>query len=284
MKEPGMKEKAKRDAGLIALITDFGNKDYFVGVMKGVIKQINPAAEIIDISHEIDSYNLLSASFMLDQSYLFFPLGTLFLVVVDPGVGTERKLLLVEYGGRFFIGPNNGVLTPILEKEEKSVYILDNEDYFLIKGHSTFEGRDKMAPAAAYLSRGIEPREMASFLQPPLHSREIVLLPAYSPTLLANGIDARVVYIDKFGNVITNVNVDFLFNTLETSGFTKFKARLNENEIKTFYDTYGHAGVGLEPFMLTGSHQNLEIALNRQSAASMFNVEIGQKVFIEFYR
>lgn len=273
----------KQDRSLIALITDFGNKDYFIGVMKGVIKQINPGAEIIDIANDIPSYSLLPASFVVEQAYRFFPPLTIFLVVVDPGVGTQRKILLVEYDNRYFIGPDNGLLTPILSKEEKTVFVLENEKYFLIRGHSTFEARDKMAPAAAYLTRGIDPREMATPLPPHLHNRGYVLNPDYFPTLSANNIQGRIVYIDKFGNIVTNIYADFLFNALETSGLFQFKTMLNGKEIKALYDTYEQAGTGIEPFMLIGSHQNLEIALNRQSAASILNVEIGQKVFIEFY-
>ncbi len=273
----------KQGGGLIALITDFGNKDYFIGVMKGVIKQINPAAEIIDIANDIPSYNLLSASFVVEQSYRFFSPGSVFLVMVDPGVGTQRKILLVKYVGRYFICPDNGVLTPILQKEEKTVSVLDNENYFLIRGHSTFEARDKMAPVAAYLTRGVDPREIASLLPDHSHDRGYVLNPDYFPTLSANTIRARIVYIDKFGNIISNVSADFLFTALESSGLSKFKVELNGKEITAVYDTYGHAGTGTEPLILIGSHQNLEIALNRQSAASILKVEIGQEIVVQFY-
>jgi S-adenosylmethionine hydrolase len=274
--------KDKRQQGGLAplgpcgLITDFGTKDYFIGVMKGLIKKINPDAEVIDISNDIPSYSLLPASFTLEQAYRFFPAGAIFLVVVDPGVGTQRKILLVEYENRFFIAPDNGVLTPILQEKEKTVFVLDNKDYFLIDGFSTFEARDKMAPAAAYLSRGIDPRQMGSLLSEP----EYVLNPDYFPSRLENGIEARIVYIDKFGNIMTNVSEHFLFDALETSGFSKFKTLLNNREIKHFHKTYGQAGAG--PFLLIGSHQNLEIAINQGSAAPVLDAKIGQKVVIEF--
>ncbi|MDQ1355088.1 MAG: hypothetical protein QG657_5397, partial [Acidobacteriota bacterium] len=174
-------EQKKQGGSHIALITDFGNKDYFIGVMKGVIKQINPAADIIDVANDIPSYSLLPASFVVEQTYRFFPPGTIFLVVVDPGVGTQRKILLVEYEGRYFIGPDNGVLTPILHKDEKTVSVLDKEKYFLIHGHSTFEARDKMAPVAAYLTLGIDPREIANLLPPYLHVQGYILNPDYFP-------------------------------------------------------------------------------------------------------
>jgi S-adenosylmethionine hydrolase len=266
----------KKQKPICGLITDFGNKDYFIGVMKGLIKKINPDAEVIDISNDIPSYSLLPASFTIEQAYRFFPIATIFLVVVDPGVGTQRKILLVEYDDRFFIAPDNGVLTPILQEKEKTVFVLDNKNYFLIDGFSTFEARDKMAPAAAYLSRGIDPREMASLLP----GSEFVLNPDYFPSRLKNGIKARIVYIDKFGNIMTNVSEHFLFDALETSGFSKFKTVLNNKEIKHFHETYGQAGAG--PFMLIGSHQNLEIAVNQDSAASVLDAKIGREVIIEF--
>ena len=259
---------------ICGLITDFGNKDYFIGTLKGIIKKINPNAEVIDISNDIPSYNILPASFTIDKTYPFFPLETIFLVVVDPGVGTHRKILLVEYENRFFIAPDNGVLTPILQKKEKTVRAIDNKNYFLIDNHSTFEARDKMAPAAAFLSRGIDPIEMTSPVS------EFILNPDYFPTQSTDGIEARIVYIDKFGNLMTNVIETFLFDALEKSGLSTFKVELNGREIKAFYETYSRAGTG--PFMLIGSHQNLEIAIDQDSAASALDAQIGQKILIKF--
>ncbi len=264
----------KIEKRICGLITDFGNKDYFIGTLKGVIKKINPNVEVIDISNDIPSYNILPASFTIDKTYPFFPMETIFLVVVDPGVGTHRKILLVEYDNRFFIAPDNGVLTPILQKEEKTVGAIDNKNYFLIDNHSTFEARDKMAPAAAYLSRGIDPMEMTSPIS------EFILNPDYFPTQSTHCIEARIVYIDKFGNLMTNVIETFLFDALKKSGLSKFKVELNGREIKEFYETYGRAGTG--PFMLIGSHQNLEIAIDQDSAASALDAQIGQKILIKF--
>lgn len=262
---------------ICGLITDFGNKDYFIGVMKGVMKKITPGIEVIDISNDIPSYSLLPASFSIDQSYRYFPVFTVFLVVVDPGVGTERKILLVEHDKRYFIGPDNGVLTPILHKEQKLVGNVDNKKYFLIDGYSTFEARDKMAPAAAYLAGGIDPWEIAA------PTSEFIVNPDYLPTKSTNAIKARVVYIDKFGNVMTNVTKEFLFNTFKESGLSKFKLEFNGREIDKYYDTYANAGSESVPFMLIGSHQNLEVAMNMESAASFFDADIGQEIMIKFY-
>ncbi|MFC2155985.1 S-adenosyl-l-methionine hydroxide adenosyltransferase family protein [Acidobacteriota bacterium] len=256
------------------MITDFGTKDYFIGTLKGVMKKINPEIEIIDIANDIPSYNILTASFVVDKTYRFFPDFTIFLVVVDPGVGTNRRILLVQHENRIFIAPDNGTLTPILQQEETMVSVLNNETFFLIRGHSTFEARDKMAPAAAYLSAGIDPRTLSSPVTDP------VLNPGYFPTSSGEKITARVVYIDKFGNIMTNVTRDFLFAALRDSGHEAFKTEINGSEIAEYCETYARAGSG--PFMLIGSHENLEIAVNQDSAADLLNVRIGQEIGIIF--
>ena len=258
--------------GICGLITDFGNTDYFIGVMKGVMKKITPGIEVIDISNDIPSYSILPAAFTIDKSYRYFPTSAIFLVVVDPGVGTGRGILLVEHENRFFIGPDNGVLTPVLQKEPKTVGLLDNKKFFLIDGHSTFEARDKMAPAAAYLAGGVDPREMASY------TSEYMLIQDYFPTFSGGTIAARIVYIDKFGNIMTNVTGEFLFDTMKKQGYSGFKVVFDGKEINRYYDTYGFAGTEPGLFMLIGSHQNLEIAINMASAASVLNASIGQEI------
>lgn len=260
---------------ICGLITDFGVGDYFVGVMKGVMKGINPDIEIIDITHEIPSYDILPASFVIDKNRRFFPAGTIFLVVVDPGVGSERRLLLVQHDQHYFIVPDNGVLTPILKEKEARAAVLDNEKYFLISGHSTFEARDKMAPAAAYLSFGIDPGEMSS----PIGN--FILNAEYFPQKSGKSIIARVVYIDKFGNIITNVSEGFLSAALVESRSSHFKTVLPDREVLALHETYAQAK--REPFMLIGSHHNLEIAFNQGSAAALLHVRLGQQIKIQFY-
>ncbi|NIM13887.1 MAG: hypothetical protein GTO45_17725 [Candidatus Aminicenantes bacterium] len=266
---------------ICALITDFGSRDYFVGVMKGVIKKVAPSVEVIDICHDIPSYSLLPASFVIDKSYRYFPDYTIFLVVVDPGVGTERKILLVEHNNCFFIGPDNGVLTPILKKKEKKVAVIDKKKFFLIDGYSTFEARDKMAPVAAYLAAGLDPQELSSTTSQFIINRD------YFPSISRStgALNGRIVYIDKFGNIMTNVTRECLLDAQEASGRSRFKAVVGKNEITRYYETYGQAGkeCGSEPFMLMGSHQNLEIAVNQMSAALALEAVIDQKVDIEFY-
>ncbi|MCI0470102.1 MAG: SAM-dependent chlorinase/fluorinase [Candidatus Aminicenantes bacterium] len=269
------KAQNKRYDRIIGLITDFGNEDYYVGVLKGVIKKINPAVEIIDIANDIPSYEIPSASFIIDKTFRFFPGNTIFLVVVDPGGGTSRPLLLAQRAGQYFIAPDNGVLTPILQMPGTYISEFCNEDYFLLRGHSTFEARDKMAPAAAYLAAGVDPGKMTS----PVHSYKAA--PTYYPQSFGDIIEGRIAYIDKFGNIITNVTADFLFTALKESRKKNFKTIIKDKEITGFFKTYAESGC--EPFMLIGSHDNLEIAINRNSAASCFDAFISQPLTIEFF-
>ncbi len=269
----------EQERKLCGLITDFGTGDYFTGVLKGVIKTINPSMEVVDITNEIPSYSLSAASFALEQSYPFFPAGTIFLVVVDPGVGTRRRILLAESGGRYFVAPDNGVLTPVLQAEDCLVHAVEKREFFLIGGHSTFEARDKMAPVAAYLGTGVESHQMGPQINDPL------LLDHYTPSLETEGksITARIAYIDKFGNLMTNLAEDWLFSQLEASGMTRFKVIIKTEEIREFFTAYARAGKDSEPFMLIGSHGNLEIALDRASAAERLNAVPGTPLEIVFY-
>lgn len=244
-------------------------------MLKGVIKKINPEVEILDISNDIPSYNILSASFVIEKSFNYFPAGTIFLVVVDPGVGSERKILIVTYNNYYFIAPDNGVLTPVLDKKDKVVRIIVNKKYFLINGYSTFEARDKMAPVAAYISAGVDINEVTT------KTSEYVLNSDYFPKKSSGIIEGRIVYIDKFGNIITNITKNLLFDAQKESGFSKFMLEIDRREIKIFKSFYSDGSE--EPFMLVGSHGNLEIAMNKNSAANNINASLNQKFIIKFY-
>ncbi len=269
--------KIKRICGLI---TDFGSKDYFVGTLRGVMKQIAPELEIIDICNEIPSFNILAAAFVLEKTYLFFPGQTIFLVVVDPGVGTSRRMLLVQLGKRFFIAPDNGVLTPILTKDETKISILDKKDIFLTRGISTFEARDKMAPAAAYLASGVEPEHLSSPLQE--DDGAVIVDTGYYPQRSGNTIHGQIIYIDKYGNVMTNITQEFLSTVIGEISSATFKVIIKGREIIDHYDTYGQAVNFSKIFMVYGSHGNLELAVNRGSAADILHVEIGEPITITF--
>ena len=261
----------------IGLITDFGENDYFVGTMKGVIKKINPQADIIDICHGVPSYFIQGGSYVLEKTYHFFPAGTIFLVVVDPGVGTKRKLLLVTAAGYHFIAPDNGLLTPIFQLDKKKIIReIDKEHYFLISGSSTFEARDRMAPVAAHLSLGINAAEIGS------ETTEFVTNKEYYPQeVKLDRIEGRIIHVDKFGNMISNVPGQWLFEKILASGHQHFKMQINDQEINEYRQNYASTS-GL-PFMLIGSHGNLEIAMSRRQAFKELKTQLNQKFFIMFY-
>jgi len=247
--------------------------------MKAVIHSITSELEIIDICHEIPSYSILPACFTLDKSYGFFPEGSIFLVVVDPGVGSKRNILLIECENRYFIGPDNGVLTPILIKKNKRVWTLDNPKYFLIDGNSTFEARDKMSPVIAHLANGTLPDQLASRVF------QFTIEMDYLPYFYENRLKAKILYIDKFGNIMTGITTEILNKTLSETSLKNFKIILDNYEISQFFHSYNEAGMNQyeKPFILAGSHGNLEIAMNMKSAASELNTSIGKSVVLELY-
>jgi hypothetical protein len=262
---------------IIGLITDFGENDYFVGTLKGVIKNINPQADIIDICHGVPSYFIQGGSYVLEKTFQFFPNDTVFLTVVDPGVGTKRKLLLVTAAGYHFIAPDNGLLTPIFHLDQKKIIReIDQDNYFLISGSSTFEARDRMAPVAAHLSKGVAAADIGS------ETAEFVTNQEYYPQeAQPDRIEGRIIHVDKFGNMISNVSGKWLFEKLLARGFHHFKLQINDQEISEYRQNYASTS-GL-PFLLIGSHGNLEIAMNRSKAFRELQAELNQKFLITFY-
>jgi S-adenosylmethionine hydrolase len=261
---------------MIGLITDFGENDYFVGTLKGVIKKINPQADVIDICHGVPSYFIQGGSYVLEKTYRFFPAGTIFLVVVDPGVGTQRKLLLVTAAGCSFVAPDNGILTPIFKLGSAiTVREIDKDKYFLISGSSTFEARDRMAPVAAHLSKGIAASELGS------ETGEYAINQDYYPQQVQpDRIEGRIIHVDKFGNMISNVPGKWLFEKLLAHGSQQFKLQINEQEIREYRQNY--AATSSLPFLLIGSHGNLEIAMNRRHAFRELKASLYQKFTIVF--
>ncbi len=260
---------------IIALLTDFGEKDYYVGTIKAVIKKICPEVELIDLSHGIVSHYIPAASFVLEKNYMYFPDWTLFLAVVDPGVGTDRDILFLSYDKYYFIAPDNGILTPFLVKELSSVRKLNQPLYFLTEKKTTFEARDRMAPVAAYYMKGIP---FERFGEP---TNEYIINKTYFPVIKESSIEGKIIYIDKFGNVITNIKGELIFSTMTNKGFRGFKLISKEFEIKEYYKTYSQGQD--KPFLLIGSHGNLEIAMNRKSAFKHLKIALNQKITVEFY-
>src|SRR5438067_1397055 len=191
---------------LITLITDFGEQDYFVGAMKGVILSINPEAKIVDISHLTPPQDVEAAAFNLLNCYKDFPAGTIHVAVVDPGVGSDRRAIAIECAGQFFVGPDNGLFSWICEREKDwTAFHLTNRRFFRKPVSNTFHGRDIFAPVAAHLSNGTAPSEFGEPLP------DIVKLDSLAPkTINENTIEGQIIHVDRFGNCVTNFSAEHL--------------------------------------------------------------------------
>jgi len=256
--------------GTIALLTDFGLNDNFVGVMKGVIYQINPEAKIIDICHEVESHNIIEAAFLLKSSYHYFPAGTIFLIVVDPGVGTGRKALIVETKKYLFVAPDNGILSFLAEGEMRKIIQIANEEYFLQPVSRTFHGRDIFAPVAAHLSRG----EKAGNFGPTIKKIEKLNFP--EPEVKNNRLVGEVLYVDRFGNLITNINEDVFLRFIGSRKFQIVIGKLKISKVSSSYED-GRDG---SPIAIFGSFNNLEISFYRDDASRRLDLSKGSKVYV----
>lgn len=259
---------------IITLLTDFGSQDYFVGAMKGAILSINRHALIVDITHEIPPQDIEVAAFSLLAVYKDFPPGTIHVAIVDPGVGSTRKPILIECGEQFFVGPDNGIFSWICEREGSSRVIhLTNEEFFRNPVSTTFHGRDIFAPVAAALSNGVAMTEFGEKLG------EYVSLDPLLPAAAGDGsVAGRVIHIDRFGNCITNLTPVHFGAAAAASGV---KLVVNGRELTSFRRTFSEgAAVGDDLFCLLGSAGFLEIAARNSSAAKVLNAERGQPVIV----
>lgn len=251
---------------LIALLTDFGLQDHYVGVMKGVMLGICPDAQLVDITHDIAPQSIVGGVLALDASYPYFPDGTVFLCVVDPGVGSARRGIAMNTGRHSFVGPDNGLLSRVAGGAERSDIVeLTSERHRRPTISATFEGRDRFAPAAAWLARG-EPLEA---LGPRVD--QIVQMELPTPTVDNDGtISGEVLAIDRFGNLITNIERRLLPDgAVEVS--------LSGRAIAHLVTTYAEAPVA-HTCALVGSSERLEIAVRNGSAAHRFGVVVGAAV------
>ena len=253
---------------IIALLTDFGTQDYFVGAMKGVILSINKKAQIVDITHEIPPQSIQSASFTLRACYRDFPAKTIFTAVVDPGVGSDRRAILVETKDYYFIAPDNGLLSFIFNEDETfRVFELANEKYFKHPVSDTFHGRDIFTPAAAHLSNGVKPDEFGDELN------VFVSFEESKPRRISdNKIEAEIIHTDRFGNLISNLKQEDLPED--------FTVLINETRISKTQRFFADANKG-KLFMILGSAGFLEIAAFQDSAAKLLNIKLPQKFLLE---
>jgi len=257
---------------IITLITDFGTDDHFVGTIKGVILNINPAVEIVDICHNVTSYDIFDGAFTLAQSYRFFPPDTIHVVVVDPGVGTARRALVVRTMAYKFIAPDNGVLSLIYEREENpEVRHVTADHYFLNPVSNTFQGRDVFAPVAAWLSKGVELDKFGDPITD--YTRFASPKPKRVSERFVKGVALR---IDKFGNVVTNLTPEDVPEIFAENP-ASFKIIINEREITSLNLAYS-MGKPSELFAIVGSSGCIEICTNRGSAAKILDANRGAEV------
>jgi S-adenosylmethionine hydrolase len=250
---------------VIALLTDFGTSDHFVGAMKGAILSVNPNVTIVDITHEIEPQDVRSAAFSLAACYRDFPAGTIFEVVVDPGVGSDRRGIAASDGGYSFVGPDNGVFSFVLT-EDAEIVELTKVDYFAERVSNTFHGRDIFAPVAAHLSTGVRLEDLGPAINDP------VLFEFPKPQITPEGaMAAEVIYIDYFGNLVTNLTREDL-----PPGFSlEIRGRRTDKHC----EYYAAAGDD-EFFSMIGSTGFLEIAANLGSAKELLAAEIGDKISV----
>ncbi len=249
----------------IVLLTDFGSKDYFVGVMKGVISSINPLARVVDLTHEIEPQNIRQASFVLWASRKYFPEDSIFVSVVDPGVGSERKIICGSIDGQLFIAPDNGILDYVAaEAGDTRFHVASNPKYFRENISTTFHGRDIFAPLAAHLSRGVGLREIGNRVDYPGVKK-------FYSEIEPGKNEGKVVYQDRFGNVFTN----FLWDEalLAKSATVKIGTKL----IRRFCVSYS-ASPTRNVVGIKGSNGLLELAVNSGSAAKVLRSSMGQKL------
>ena len=258
--------------GLIALITDFGIDDIFVGVMKGVIAGINPNARVIDVTHGLASYDVMDAAVRLKWAYPWLPEGTVITTVIDPGVGSERSIIAASAHERFFLAPDNGLLYPAIQDDPQArIFQLEAKEYFLPNVSGTFHGRDIFAPVAAHLSLevGIEK------LGPAIDLNDIVKLTIPEPARNPDGsVEGEVIACDKFGNMISNIPRSMI----ESIGANdEIEISIGGLTIQGISRAYSNVPPGA-PAAVIGSMDTLEIACNMGSARKLTGAERGAAV------
>jgi S-adenosylmethionine hydrolase len=260
---------------LITITTDFGNLNGFVGTMKGVIYNITPDAQIVDITHEIPAQDVRTGSIALWRAVPYFPAGTVHVAVVDPGVGTARRPIAAKLGDQFFVLPDNGLITPMLEDAEaagKEITIvhLDKPEYWLPTVYTTFHGRDIFAPSGAWLAKGVTLQEMGTLITDPMRT------PLPKPEKTDTGYKANIIVIDVFGNCSTNLRVS------QVPDLSKATLKIKNETIEGIVPSYGHRKLG-DLVAVTDSEGFVEIAVVNGSAARKFGIQLDDPVEVIFH-
>jgi S-adenosylmethionine hydrolase len=257
---------------VITLLTDFGTRDHFVASMKGVILNINPHAHIVDLSHEVAPHDIAGAAYLLKSCYRYFPDGTVHVAVVDPGVGSSRRPLLISTSRFFFIGPDNGLFTYVCEEESGvEARHIQNRQYRLDSEGSTFDGRDLFSPAAAWLTKGQAIGSFGALV------KSYERLPITSPGWENHVMAGQIVHVDRFGNLISNLTQ---FQLTEVRSVTKRSApyvRLAGHTIEGLVNSYSAGAPGI-PQALINSNGQLEVFVREGNAAEVLAVTRGARI------
>ncbi len=247
--------------GIITLLTDFGDRDVYVGVMKGVMAQIAPSARTIDLTHQIPPQNLEAARFALSNAYPYFPSDTVHVAVVDPGVGSTRRGIAIEFSQGFVVCPDNGICSGILELDRPIAAVeLTNTEYWRVPNPSnTFHGRDIFAPVGAHLANGVSLNKLGRAIEP----QSLVKLSLPTITIEQEQIEGCIQYIDRFGNLVTNIPEDLVRDK-------SWQMTIDNIEISSG-STYSDVATG-QAVTLIGSHGWVEIAVNGGNAREKFGL------------
>lgn len=261
---------------VITLLTDFGNQDAYVGIMKGVITRINPSANIIDICHNSPPQDVLNGAYLLYTSYKYFPKGTIHVAVIDPGVGSARGIICVQTQDYLFLAPDNGLLSFIAQKEKlKRIIRVTNSNYFLPAPGSTFHGRDIFAPVAAHVSLGIRPQQLGIKID----RLEYIDIPM--PVYKGVGrVEGQIISVDRFGNLITNITREYIKGLKPNQKEKEIEMVIGRKKIIGLSNTYTDVSVG-KPLILFGSTGFLEVSVNRGNAQKYFKVKRNTKIRIQ---
>ena len=264
----------EKQTGIISFTSDFGIEDGYTGIVKGVIKSINPSAEIIDLSHQIKPFDVLQGAWIISNSYSFFPENSIHLVIVDPAVGSRQRRILLTNKRHHFIGPDSGVFSLLLNNRSESwkSFELTNQTLLLNQISTSFHARDIFGPIAAHLSLGRKPEEVGPEIEVDSLNRSAC------QTVKKDGkkIEGEILYIDRFGNLITNIPVSLVAPAVSNVSSVSIKD-ITINEVSTTYSAVEKE----ELLVFPGSHGFIEIAVNQGSAEKKLAVSTGEPVWVE---
>lgn len=276
-----MQQISSRLCPLVAFLTDFGLRDGYVGVLKGVVLNILPQAQLIDITHDIPPQDIAAGAWVLGTSYRYFPSGTVYTCVVDPGVGSARQPIAVHAGDWFFVGPDNGLLSYVLtEQPILEAVVLSNSAYHLPQVSATFQGRDVFAPAAAHLARGVSLRDLGT----PLDPSSLQLLDFKYASRQDGQIKAQVTYIDHFGNLITSIPARLapdLFTCASVQLTFPSQGTVVTERRRFFADNSTRDELAASPFMYLDSSGYVGVARQNGNVAATLGIRVGDALILE---